>query len=91
MEKKVDTLRRADRHCDIEGLPPASPAALALDTQLVAGTIHPDDAVRLLVKHHSRPALRARLRSRVPAVLVTAGGTAYLSAQALAESAAVLL
>jgi len=91
MEKKVDTLRRADRHCDIEGLPPASQAARALDQQLVTGTLNPADAVRLLVQHHSRPRARSRIRARLPAVLVSAGSSAYLSAQVIGDSVAMLM
>lgn len=51
--KMIDALNHADRHCDQEGLPPASPEAKRLDSELTAGSVQPVDAVRRLVEHYA--------------------------------------
>jgi len=63
--KPIDALRQADRHCDMEGLPPASAEARALDAAVAAGRLHPADAVRRLVQHHAKADNAAPRRSRV--------------------------
>ena len=40
--KKLDELKQADRHCDLEGLPPANTEAKRLDSELVGGTLQPN-------------------------------------------------
>lgn len=63
--KPLDTLPNADRHCDMEGLPPPSKEARALDDELRAGKLTPADAIRRLVKHHGTDQAGAGRRSRV--------------------------
>ena len=53
--KPLDTLRQADRHCDMEGLPPPSKAAQELDRELAAGRMTSSQAVRALVQYHKHP------------------------------------
>lgn len=52
-----EALQRADRHCDLEGLPPTSALARELDTALIDGRILAATAVAALLAHHqpSRP------------------------------------
>lgn len=45
-------LQQADRHCDMEGLPPASDVALQLDAEWIAGRISTHEAVSALIAHH---------------------------------------
>lgn len=45
-------LAQADRHCDMEGLPPASERAQELDREVLAGRMTLDQAARALVEHH---------------------------------------
>jgi predicted XRE-type DNA-binding protein len=47
-------LAQADRHCDMEGLPPPSGRAKALDREVAAGRIASDQAVKKLVSHHKK-------------------------------------
>lgn len=49
-----EALQQADRHCDLEGLPPASALARQLDTALVSGCINADEAVSALITHHQQ-------------------------------------
>lgn len=49
----AQALAQADRHCDIEGLPPTGELARALDAELIAGRIQPGEAVRELVRLHA--------------------------------------
>lgn len=60
--KTIDALRQADRHCDMESLPPASPEARALDQVLTSDRASPDQAVRALVTLHKRSATDENLR-----------------------------
>lgn len=48
----AENLARADRHCDLEGLPTASGFARGLDGHLVSGRISGADAVQMLVAFH---------------------------------------
>lgn len=48
----VEALIRADRHCDLEGLPSASGFARGLDDRLVSGQISAEDAVQMLIAFH---------------------------------------
>ncbi|MDD3675986.1 hypothetical protein [Thauera propionica] len=45
----IEALAQADRHCDLEGLPPASQEARRLDIELSAERMSADDAVRRLL------------------------------------------
>jgi hypothetical protein len=54
----LDALLQADRHCDIEGLPPASQEARMLATVVLEGRLSPREAVQHLVDHHSRVATK---------------------------------
>lgn len=45
-------LAQADRHCDMEGLPPPSEQARQLDREVLAGRMTLDQAARALVEHH---------------------------------------
>lgn len=47
-------LAQADRHCDLEGLPPPSKLARKLDKDLAAGRLSSDQAAGTLVRHHKR-------------------------------------
>lgn len=47
-----ETLQQADRHCDMEGLPPPSTLAQQLDAEWVAECISTDEAVSALIAHH---------------------------------------
>ena len=47
-------LAQADRHCDMEGLPPPSEQARQLDREVGAGRMTSDQAARTLVKGHRR-------------------------------------
>jgi len=60
--RKIDALRQADRHCDMEGLPPASLEARALDQELTSDRASSDQAVRALVTLHKRSAADENLR-----------------------------
>lgn len=48
----IEALARADRHCDLEGLPAASGFARALDDRLVSGQISANEAVQMLIVFH---------------------------------------
>lgn len=52
----AENLARADRHCDLEGLPAASGFARGLDERLVSGQISAADAVQMLIEFHRNPA-----------------------------------
>ncbi|WP_420464638.1 hypothetical protein [Panacagrimonas sp.] len=52
MSDAVEALARADRHCDLEGLPVASGFARGLDDRLVSGRISAEDAVQMLIAFH---------------------------------------
>ncbi len=47
-----EALQQADRHCDLEGLPPASALTRELDIALIEGRISVDEAVAALIAHH---------------------------------------
>lgn len=47
-----ETLQQADRHCDMEGLPPPSALAQQLDAEWIAGRISADEVVSALIAHH---------------------------------------
>lgn len=44
----AEALARADRHCDLEGLPPASREARKLDTELHANRTSTEEAIQAL-------------------------------------------
>ncbi len=48
----IEALAQADRHCDLEGLPPTSHEARRLDTELSAERMSADVAVRQLLALH---------------------------------------
>ena len=48
----VEALTRADRHCDLEGLPAVSRFARGLDYRLVRGQVSAEDAVQMLIAFH---------------------------------------
>lgn len=45
---------QADRHCDMEGLPPASKQARELDREVAAGRMTSGQVVRALIDHHKQ-------------------------------------
>ena len=48
----IEALAQADRHCDLEGLPPASQEARRLDTELAAARVSADAVARQLLALH---------------------------------------
>lgn len=60
--KHVDTaelsfereIAQADRHCDMEGLPPASRFAKALDDRVSSGDVSLGEAVKMMTRKHGR-------------------------------------
>jgi hypothetical protein len=48
----IEALAQADRHCDLEGLPPASEEARMLDAELSAERMSVNVAVRQLLALH---------------------------------------
>ncbi|ULQ46032.1 hypothetical protein JN531_013090 [Flagellatimonas centrodinii] len=48
----IEALAQADRHCDLEGLPPASQEARRLDIELAAERISAGVAVRQMLALH---------------------------------------
>ena len=47
-----EALKEADRHCDLEGLPPPSPEARLLDTDIVEGRLKSAEAISVLTDHY---------------------------------------
>lgn len=45
-------LQQADRHCDMEGLPPASDVARQVDAEWIAERTSTNEAVSALIAHH---------------------------------------
>lgn len=48
----IEALTRADRHCDLEGLPATSRFARGLDDRLISGQISAEHAVQMLIAFH---------------------------------------
>lgn len=48
-------LQQADRHCDMEGLPPASDVARQVDAEWTTGRVSTNEVVSALVAHHTAP------------------------------------
>ena len=51
-----EALAQADRHCDLEGLPPPSQKARSLDAAIMDGRIQVNEAVSILLSHCQRGA-----------------------------------
>ena len=47
-------IAKADRHCDMEGLPPASGFAKALDGRVLCGEVSLSEAVTMVTRKHGR-------------------------------------